>query len=278
MSTGLDAWGLVPDDDQFHEPPTDDPWWTETVWVSWMVPERGLLGYVYPAFRANLGIQFGGVLVLDSNATVPWELPAFEWSWHHPLPRSPDLLDTGDDLAGGMRLQCLEPGRVFRFGCQNADVSFDLTFESLCRPLLTRQEPPFDHGAHIDQPGRVTGSFELQGEHFDVDCIAMRDRSWGIRRPGPQAKIGYDHGTASADDGFLSISIDRKGDDRVIRGYLLRDGEWSPLTGGTRSVVRDTEHRPDVITVEAVDELGREMHATGRVTSRCVFYAYPHMF
>ena len=65
-----DQWGLVPSDDQFHPPETDDPWWTETVWFSWMVPERNLLGYFYPAFRANLGIQFGGVLVMDDTAVV----------------------------------------------------------------------------------------------------------------------------------------------------------------------------------------------------------------
>jgi hypothetical protein len=39
-----DDWGLLPEDDQFHPPETDDPWWTETGWFSWMVPERNLLG------------------------------------------------------------------------------------------------------------------------------------------------------------------------------------------------------------------------------------------
>ena len=272
-----DDWGFLDSDDQFHAPETEDPWWTETVWFSWMIPERSLLGYFYPAFRPNMGIQFGGVLVVDDTATVPWELPAFEWSWHEPLTEPPDLLDTRN-LHGGMRLQCLEPGRVFRFGCENQDLSFDLTFEALCKPLLTRQVPPFDHGSHIDQPGRVAGRFELLGESFEVECIAMRDRSWGIRRPRRQPKVGYDHGTASAETGFLSISVDRKGDDRITRGYLLRDGVWSNLVDGTRSVERDQEHRPARIRIEAVDELGRELHATGRPVSRCVFNAYPHMF
>ena len=272
-----DDWGLLPGDDQFHPPETDDPWWTETVWFSWMVPERNLLGYFYPAFRANMHIQFGGVLVMDDTAVVPWEVPAFEWSWHEPLTEAPNLLDT-TNLHGGMWLRCLEPGRVFRFGCANDDLSFDLTFEALCQPLLTRQEPPFNHGAHIDQPGRVTGSFTLRGEAMDVDCITMRDRSWGVRRPGRQPKVGYDHATASADDGFLSISVDRRGDDRIGLGYLLRDGVWSNLVDGQRTVERDAEHRPARIEIEATDELGRALHATGRAVSRCVFNAYPHMF
>jgi hypothetical protein len=106
----------------------------------------------------------------------------------------------------------------------------------------------------------------------------MRDRSWGIRRPHRQPKIGYDHATASAEDGFLSISVDRKGDDRVLRGYLLRDGEWRPLVGGTRSVERDAEGRPARVTVDAVDDGGRALHAVGEPVSRCVFNSYPHMF
>jgi hypothetical protein len=272
-----DEWGLVPSDDQFHPPESDDPWWTETVWFSWSVPARNLLGYFYPAFRANQGIQFGGLLVVDDTAVVPWELPVYNWSWHEPLTSPPNLLDA-HDLPEGMFLECSEFGRTYRFGADNDDMSLDVTFESLCPPLLTRGEPPFDFGAHVDQPGRVTGRFTLHGEEMDVDCIAMRDRSWGIRRPHRQPKIGYDHATASADDGFLSISVDRKGDDRVLRGYLLRDGVWSHLVDGTRAVERDDECRPALITVDATDQLGRTLHAVGRPASRCVFNSYPHMF
>ena len=140
--------------------------------------------------------------MVDDTAVVPWELPVYNWSWHEPLTSPPNLLDA-HDLPEGMFLQCHEFGRTYRFGCDNDDMSLDVTFESLCPPLLTREEPPFNFGAHVDQPGRVTGRFELHGEAMDVDCIAMRDRSWGIRRPHRQPKIGYDHATASADDGFL---------------------------------------------------------------------------
>ena len=51
------GWGLVPEDDMFHPPESADPWWTETVWFSWMVPERNLLGYWYTVMRANIGVN-----------------------------------------------------------------------------------------------------------------------------------------------------------------------------------------------------------------------------
>ena len=66
----MDDWGLVPEDDMYHPPQSDEPWWTETVWFSWMVPERNLLGYWYTVFRANIGVNFGGVLVFDEKTII----------------------------------------------------------------------------------------------------------------------------------------------------------------------------------------------------------------
>jgi hypothetical protein len=272
----MDEWGFVPEDDMFHPPESDDPWWTETVWFSWMVPERNLLGYWYTVFRANIGVNFGGVLVFDHTAVLPWEIPVFDWHWHQPMPERVDLRDL--DVLGGMTLRCERHGRRFRFGYRNDDVEFDLTYDALMQPMLTRKEPPFNHGTHVDQPGRVTGRFVLQGEEIDVDCIAMRDRSWGIRAPRRQPKLGYCHATAGPDSSFLSISVDRKGHDGVLTGYLMRDGEWSKLASGTRHVTRDDKGRPAQIRVEATDELGRPLEAIGTTVSRQVFTAYPDMF
>ncbi len=49
----IDEWGLLPEDDGYHAPPDDDPWWTETTWFSWMVPERRLMGHWYFVMRVN---------------------------------------------------------------------------------------------------------------------------------------------------------------------------------------------------------------------------------
>jgi hypothetical protein len=272
----VDEWGLVPEDDMYHPPESADPWWTETAWFSWNVPERNLLGYWYAVIRANLGVTFGGVLVVDDTAVLPWELPVFDWHWHEPMPDTVDLCNL--DVMGGMTLQCLEYGRGFRFGYENDDVAFDLEFRALMQPMLTRQEPPFNHGTHVDQPGRVRGRMRLHGDDVDVDCIAMRDRSWGIRAPRRQPKLGYCHATGSEDSSFLSITVERRGEDGLVRGYLMRDGEWANLVSGRRSVERDAHGRPATVRVDAVDELGRVLEAHGTTVSRQVFTAYPDMF
>jgi hypothetical protein len=274
---------LVPEDDMFHPPPTDDPWWTETVWYGWMVPERRMLGYFYLVYRANQHLQFGGVLLLDEHAVAPWELPFFEYDWHLPLTEWPDLTNADDLLRGDMWLRCIEHGRRFEFGYDRDDLRIDLRWDALMQPLLTRQAPPYDLGSHVDQLGHVTGTMTLYGEAIPVDCFAMRDRSWGLRRNGPQAKVGYCYGTQSADDAFLAISVDRRQPDGTRRdgitgGFLMRDGVWSLLADGTRSVTRDEEGRPATVVIDAVDQLGRPLVATGSTVSRQVFLAYPSMF
>ena len=79
-----DDWGLVPSDDQFRARDRR-PLVDRDGLVLVDGPGAQAAGLPHPAFRANMGIQFGGVLVVDDTAVVPWELPAFEWSWHEPL-------------------------------------------------------------------------------------------------------------------------------------------------------------------------------------------------
>jgi hypothetical protein len=272
-----DPWGLFPEDDSCHLPPDDEPWWTETTWFSWMVPERKLMGHWYLVMRANVGVQFGGVCVFDDAAVLPWELPAYDWDWHEPLAEPHDLRDVGGVMRG-MSLQCLEPGVRYRFAHDGADVSLDLEFEALLRPMITRGQPPADHGSKIDQPGRITGAMVLRGEEIAVDCISMRDRSWGVRKPRRQPRIGYCHATSGPDSSFLVISVDRNGSDGIVQGYLMRDGAWARITEGTRAAQRDDQGRPSAIRILAVDELGRELEAHGTTVSRQVLLAYPDMF
>ena len=54
---------LSTEDDDFHTPPDSDPFWNETAWFSFTIPERKIQGYVYPWVRANQKILGGGVWV-----------------------------------------------------------------------------------------------------------------------------------------------------------------------------------------------------------------------
>src|SRR5205807_650856 len=48
----------------------------------------------------------------------------------------------------------------------------------------------------------------------------------------------------------------------------IRDGETTKLVSGSRSVERDPENgHPTLVTIDAVDEKGRELHAEGRTVN-----------
>ena len=40
-------------DDEFHPPTDDNPYWTETCWFTFTVPERRMSGQLYPFFRTS---------------------------------------------------------------------------------------------------------------------------------------------------------------------------------------------------------------------------------
>ena len=111
----MDPYELVSADDTFHDP-GDDPWWTETVWFGWMVPERKMLGSFYPFFRPNMGVQAGGVWLFDDTAELPWEVCFFDFNWH--LPMAPGL----DLRHADLRNANLSGANLWRANLRGADL------------------------------------------------------------------------------------------------------------------------------------------------------------
>jgi hypothetical protein len=270
----LDDWGLTPEDDMFH-PRTDDRWWTETWWNAWFVPDRKLIGYFYPVFRPNIGVQFGGVVVYDDRGDVEWEVPVFDYDWHQEIPADLDLRDA--ELANGMTIKCLEPARRYELGYKSRDLELHLDVEAVIKPLVTNGTPPFNKG-HIDQICRFTGEMVLEGETIPVDSYAMRDRSWGPRQDGRQPTVGYNYATADPENAFLAVSQCKSVDVwNITTGFLVREGVWSRVSSGRRSVVRDDEGHPVSVMIEGTDELGRTFEAEGHAINNNVFKTYPSM-
>jgi hypothetical protein len=270
-------WGLTTADDTFHRVDPSEPRWTETVWFSWHVPERGLFGNFYPVFRPNLGVQFGGVTVYGPSGDLPWTCPIHDTQWHLQL-QDLDLRDAKID--NGMHLRAVEPNRVFEFGYANDELQFELRYEALMRPMVSGGESDLFHsGGHLDQPGHVTGWMTLRGERIEVDCLAQRDRAWGPRRDNRQPQVAYCYGTVSADEAFLAVSaIKHRGDDdTVFTGYHMQEGVWSSMVSGRRTVERDAQGAVAKVWIEGKDALGRTLEASGETVSRLFDFPYPSM-
>lgn len=153
-------------------------------------------------------------------------------------------------------------------------VQVELRFDAVEPPVpLLSGAPPYPRAHHFDQTGRVSGHFTLDGDTVDVDCYAMRDRSWGPRHERGYRRVGYTWG-ADADTSFLTYSAPTATTDDVHTGYLRRDGEIARIVEGQRRATRDP-HRNWItsIELEATDELGRDLHATSPALSTMIL---PH--
>ena len=280
---------LTADDDRFH--PASDHWWeTETAWFSFNIPERRIGGWFYNQVLATQQVCNGGAWVWDAS-----EAGALYERNEQGLPLPPmDQLDLRDvSLPNGNHLQMIEPLRRYRVtyadpGRFEADLEFRGIMAPNSHPLGTA---PFWKGRHFDQPMHVTGEIVLNGETLAVDCLSVRDRSWGPRpqgpdprkprvdrpkrpsRPRPVEGVGYPFATASEGEGWLTYTrptiTDGQPSDELSTGYLLRDGTYGHLVSGRRRIWLDpTTQWVSRIELEATDEHGRELEAEGTLVSR----------
>jgi hypothetical protein len=262
-------------DDGFHPSPDHDPFWTETCWFAFFVPERRLSGTLYPLFRRNLGVCSSGVHLWDDSALASHEILYDRTLWHLPFPEG-DLTDVA--LASGLRYRCLEPGKRFALGYDDgAELALDLTFEGLV--------PPHYLGtAHLDQPGRMRGTIRLRGEEIAVDCYGARDRTWSRRSDievnvgGGAHRGGYSYAAASDTEAFQAISANSGDECRVRGGFLLRDGELADVVGGTRRVVERVDGHQSRVELMLEDANGRTLEAEGRCHNAFAWQFTPGMF
>ena len=269
-------------DDEFHPPTGDDPWWTETCWFTFTVPERRLSGQLYPFFRPNQRVAAGAAYFWDDQGDQPWNCLYAKNFWHLPLPADARLSDLS--LANGIRIRCVEPLRRYELGYDDPDGGDEVRLAL----VFTAVAPPHRLGsAHLDQPGRFEGSLVLHGEAIAVDAFGFRDRSWGPRTQfgqgitgTPAGHGGYSYATAGERDGFHAITLDLGAGCVSIHGHLLRDGEWAKLEGARREVVeRDPASGfPTRVRIEGRDERGRELAADGRCLNRLGFFINPNLF
>jgi hypothetical protein len=270
-------------DDAFHPPTCADPFWTETCWFTFAVPERRLSAQLYPFVRPNQRVTSSGCFVWDDTGSDLWNCLYAKNLWHIPLPESADLTDLL--LPSGLHYRCLEPLSRYELRYVDADdgsLEIALEFSGIC--------PPNYLGAsHLDQPGRYRGLIRLRGEEIRVDAFGFRDRSWGVRSQigatltnSGAPRGGYSYATASPRDAFHAISMAFQNDEAiVIHGYLLRDGVYAKLVPGKgrRDVLeRATRDAPTRVRVVAEDELGRRFEAEGRCVNKLGVHLNPNLF
>jgi hypothetical protein len=271
MANAPAPYGFTAEDDGFH--PGTDPWWTETSWFSFNVPERRMGCWLYGWARPNLGNSGGGVFVWDHTATAPWELPYYRYLYTQPLPQERDL--RAFTFPESYRVEMVEPLKRYRLSYRDREhIRIDAEFTASCDPHpFMHGEPPFHSSGHFDQPGHIVGEMVLRGERIAIDSYSVRDRSWGPRWDHKGNRIGYPFGVAR-DTAFCCFAVPDQEpaletSERINHGFFFADGRRVQLKEGVRHVTRDPlENWITAMRIEAVDVEGRELLAEGTAESR----------
>lgn len=104
----------------------------------------------------------------------------------------------------------------------------------------------------------------LHGETIAIDCLAVRDRTWGRRPEDRPRQAAYVTGAASTTHGFLAVTNTEAERHPVAYGFLLRDGRTVRLTQGERKIERDVANVWITrIELHAKDAEGRELVRLG---------------
>ena len=259
-------------DDRFHFEEMGDDWWgTETAWFSFANPERRLGGWFYTMARPNIGTVAGGAWIWDDSAHLPWEVPYSANYTALEIPHGQDLDDI--TLPTGVSIRVIEPCTSYALGYDDGSrLQASLRFDGVMPPEpLTSTGSTFGHSHHFDQIGRVHGELVLHGETIPIDCLAVRDRTWGRRREDRPRQAAYVTGVASPEHGFLAVTNVEEDRNPVAYGFLRRDGRTLSLAQGERRLERDSENGWITrVEIQAQDTEGRELLAVGETLSRIV--------
>ena len=261
-----------PDDDALHTAVMSDRWWeTETSWFSFHHPERRLGGWLYTMVRPNIGTVAGGAWVWDDTAWLPWDVLYSANYTALQLPVDADLRDV--TLPTGVSMRVVKPTQTYALGFDDGDrLQLQLQFDGVMPPEpLAAVGSTFGSAHHFDQFGRVTGHVVIHDERIDIDCLAMRDRTWGPRPENRPRQAAYVTGAASAEHAFLAVTNTKAGHDPVAYGFLRRDGQTVGLAAGHRTVVRNEHHGwVEQVTISGTDTAGRDLNAVGTPVSRMI--------
>jgi hypothetical protein len=264
----------LPQADRFADERSDSPYWNESVWFSISKPEERLHGFVQYYFRPNMGMLNGGPVFWDPSGTFTWNCLYYNWSHLQATPAGAEKFNL--TARNSLTVRILEPLTRYSICYDKDGVRIDLIWQAIgpIHELKTGDAGQQKTARfHIEQPGRMTGTIHLDAREIAIDCFSMRDTSYGPREYESLATGGYFWGIA-ANSSFHAIAMGESSEQRVIGGFIWKDGELSSLAAGTRRLTRFDRYGPREVEFEATDKLGRRIRASGRFDEGLIFTGY----
>lgn len=268
----------LPPADRFGEDRDDNPYWNESAWFSFSVPERRLHGMIQYYFRPNMGMLNGGPVMWDPSGTFQWNCLHYNWAHLQHLPEGAQKFDM--TARNSLSVKVLEPMSRYAIAYDKDGFTMDLVWQAIGPEHELHTGDPGQQSTarfHIEQPGRMTGTVHRDGEAFAINCFSMRDTSYGRRDYEALAYGGYFWGIAEH-SAFHALCMDVPGSGgrqaKCIGGFIWQDGRMASMASGQRTVLEYGQFGPSRVLFEGADTLGRTIRATGTVDPGLVFTGY----
>ena len=260
--------------DRFCDHTTDDPYWNESVWFSFSIPEQRIHGFIQYYFRPNMGMLNGGPAMWDASGLCVWNCLYYNWSHLQAAPAGAEKFNMTAN--NSLSVNVLEPLTRYAIRYDNDGFVMDLEWTAAgpvhqLQSRTTAQQAAQKY--HMEQPGRMRGIVRRDGVEYIVDCHSMRDTSYGPRVYQTSSTGGYFWGIAD-NSAFHAIAKGEGREQDVIGGFIWRDGELASLVSGTRVVEEYGRYGPRRVRFDATDELGRTIGATGNIDDGLIFTGY----
>ncbi len=274
MSNNLDI-------DRFCPTASLDPYWNESCWFSFSIPEKEIHGMVYYFFRPNMKLLMGGPILWDGSGAHSWDCLYFDWHHFQTIPDGAEKFDFTSRTS--LDVKVLEPRKQYQLRYDHGGFKLDLKWTALEEPHhflgmeIEATGMSAENRMHLEQMGRASGTIALRGETLAVDSYALRDSSWGVRQMDGVKRGSYFWAIANERTAFHAQVMGEGNAMRVVGGFLKLDGETASLIGGERVVTEMGKVTPRRFELTLIDETGRTLDMKARSCSDLMVNFYPRV-
>lgn len=208
--------------------PNDDPAWQESDCYWFYDPSCGVGGFQRIGQKPNQGTAQVTCFVFAKDSQ------RYVLNDHHQRKRALGRRwDVGQEV-DGHSAESLGDGRM-RYRWNDAESSADIEFygafytprdwlknSDKAAPILEQM----NSDGHLEVGGRIKGTVRIGDRNYEIDGLAHRDRSWGIRRMGAANVDSYRlfSGTCGPKLSFATFYLELADGTPIQGGYIIREG------------------------------------------------------
>ncbi|MCW3013478.1 MAG: hypothetical protein JWO02_570 [Solirubrobacterales bacterium] len=262
-------------DEYFHGTGPAGDSLTETWYWGFFVPELNINCYAYCWVHPNLHVASAGLMIYEGVKQHHLAAELFDM----PMFLADSFVGDGSDIRvpNGLRVQVITPLEEVHLTYEDParETSVDVRIRALSEPVMRPSNK------HFEQVVATTGELTLRGARHRVDCVSVRDRSWGELRPeGHNPSPPMTWTTGATQDGATAFTVSAldapaagSGNGAPAAaafkdGWLRRDGRVLRIARAAKTTTREPSTlRPTRHVIEGEDTEGRGFRWEGEVVA-----------